>query len=1031
MIAAQKHGWDGGLARCLIFNGLAWLALPLWGALAAESTLSPEVLTNALAIRRLSGDQAEKGYPVKIQGIVTFFQAAWQGGFVQDASAGVYFILSSNTPVLEVGQKIELEGITDPGEFAPVIKSARANVVDRVPLPEAKRINFTRLMSGMEDSQWIQVQAVVRSVTWRTSLAVLLMATNNSSFEVCIPGFPESAVLPTNLVDAAVEVRGVAAVVLNSRREVTGFRMLVPSMDQIRVLKPAPEQWEQIPEQGIGSLRRFNSQGMPQHRIRVKGVVTLCRPGHSLFLQDVTGAIHVRASQTSLIQPGCTVEVAGFYEFKEGKLTLEDAVCQVISTNAAPSAMLVSAEALKTGGYEGRLVRLRAQLWQSWTMMGDESTLILKSGSTFLTAQLAIPTNHVAAPDPTVGSVLEVTGVFWPKDSGALSTGAPCLWLRSSSDLEVVERPSWWNQTRTMAVVAILMGVIAVTGIWIVALRRQVGQQTRQIRESMREREVLLQKRYRDLIENAHDIIFTVDDQGKFNTFNRAAENVTGYSREEIVQRTVIDLIWPEDQQLADQLIKPRNGGGMLTLRLKAKNGESRLVEMSSRSLRDETGLFQGTQVIARDVTERERTRQELAFEHDLLRTIMENVPDSVYFKDLKSRFVRLSTAMSELFGFADASQAIGKTDFDIFTLEHAQPAFDDEQRIISTGKPLIGLVEKETWQDKPATWTLTTKMPWRNQHGEIIGTFGISRDITKLKEAEEAVEKTHKQLLLASRQAGMAEVATSVLHNVGNVLNSINVATNTLATMVHRSRSSSLRKVADMISQHAAEPGFLSQHDQGKLIPQYLLQLSTHLESEKQGIIKELESLLENVAHIKDVVLMQQTYARMAGVSERIRLSELVNDAVRLNTGALARHDVQLVREFAADPDIVVERHKVLQILVNLIRNAKYACDEAAPPKKVITIHTDQDGDGHVFIKVIDNGVGIPKENLTRIFSYGFTTRKEGHGFGLHSSANAASEIGGDLAAASDGPGQGAIFTLKLPLQPPTHHQEAPTPER
>jgi signal transduction histidine kinase len=163
----------------------------------------------------------------------------------------------------------------------------------------------------------------------------------------------------------------------------------------------------------------------------------------------------------------------------------------------------------------------------------------------------------------------------------------------------------------------------------------------------------------------------------------------------------------------------------------------------------------------------------------------------------------------------------------------------------------------------------------------------------------------------------------------------------------------------------------------------------------------------------------MQQSYAQVAGVAERVLVSELVEDALRMNTGALIRHNVQVVREYGSNPpEITVDKHKVLQILVNLMRNAKYACDDAGNADKRITLGIAADP-GHVRISVADNGIGIPQENLTRIFNHGFTTRKTGHGFGLHSGSLTAKELGGALLVQSDGAGKGARFTLELPLAP------------
>ena len=160
----------------------------------------------------------------------------------------------------------------------------------------------------------------------------------------------------------------------------------------------------------------------------------------------------------------------------------------------------------------------------------------------------------------------------------------------------------------------------------------------------------------------------------------------------------------------------------------------------------------------------------------------------------------------------------------------------------------------------------------------------------------------------------------------------------------------------------------------------------------------------------------MQQNYAKSSGIVELLKAADLVEDALRMNLGAMDRHNVKVLRDFAEVPPIVTDKHKVLQILVNLIRNAKYACDDSGRDDKQMILQV-RNGDGRVKISVIDNGIGIP---AALIFNHGFTTRKDGHGFGLHSGANAAKELGGQLLVLSEGTGRGAIFTLELPIQQP-----------
>jgi signal transduction histidine kinase len=285
----------------------------------------------------------------------------------------------------------------------------------------------------------------------------------------------------------------------------------------------------------------------------------------------------------------------------------------------------------------------------------------------------------------------------------------------------------------------------------------------------------------------------------------------------------------------------------------------------------------------------------------------------------------------------------------------------------------------------------------------------------------EAELAETHKELVEASREAGMAEVATSVLHNVGNVLNSVNTSISVASERVALLKASGLGRIAALVSEHKNDlPAFFMEHPQGTRLPMFLNQLSEHFASEQQTVLRELESLRGNLEHINEIVSMQQNYAGAGGVAETLRLAEVVEDALRMNEASFERHSTHVACELdPALPLLTLDRNKLLLILVNLVRNAKHACEEREGEDRRVTVRAQVNGNGRTRISVIDNGIGIPPENLTRIFEHGFTTRKNGHGFGLHSSALAAAEMGGSLHAQSDGPGAGATFTLELPLSP------------
>ena len=262
-----------------------------------------------------------------------------------------------------------------------------------------------------------------------------------------------------------------------------------------------------------------------------------------------------------------------------------------------------------------------------------------------------------------------------------------------------------------------------------------------------------------------------------------------------------------------------------------------------------------------------------------------------------------------------------------------------------------------------------------------------------------------------------MAEVATGVLHNVGNVLNSVNVSCTLLTDQLRQSCMGKVAKVADLITEQEEDlVRFFRDDPRGQQIPGYLRTLAAALKEEYELMQREAGELRNRVDHIKEIVSMQQSYSRVSGVRETILPERLVEDTLQFVAGALGRHHITVNRQYASLPPVTVDKHKVLQILLNLINNAKHACMVKGEKDRIITLRICSPGKDRIHIQVEDNGIGISPENLTRIFEHGFTTRKSGHGFGLHIGALAAKELGGRLTVHSDGLGHGAVFTLELP---------------
>jgi PAS domain S-box-containing protein len=296
----------------------------------------------------------------------------------------------------------------------------------------------------------------------------------------------------------------------------------------------------------------------------------------------------------------------------------------------------------------------------------------------------------------------------------------------------------------------------------------------------------------------------------------------------------------------------------------------------------------------------------------------------------------------------------------------------------------------------------------------------GTLEDVTAQKDAKRDLEAVNQQLVVASRQAGMADVATGVLHNVGNVLTSVNITISELLDRLKKSRLTILQKLVETLQRERPRLAtFLTEDAAGRQLPDFLGKINTHLAEENKLLRADAESLVRHFSHIREIIVTQQNAAKLFGVAENLSAIQLVEDALKLSADALGRHGIALQREFTDKAQVKADRHKVLQILVNLIKNSKDSVLAANIADPTITVRILPPERGFAGLVVHDNGLGISQENLARIFQHGFTTKKDGHGFGLHSCVLAAREMHGDLAVGSEGPGRGATFTLLLPTTP------------
>jgi PAS domain S-box-containing protein len=408
---------------------------------------------------------------------------------------------------------------------------------------------------------------------------------------------------------------------------------------------------------------------------------------------------------------------------------------------------------------------------------------------------------------------------------------------------------------------------------------------------------------------------------------------------------------------------------------------------------------------------------------HSIDGIVWERAPDTF-------QFTFVSRQSEDILGYAPAAW-LEKPDFWEGRLQpqDAAKAIQTAREMAARGQPytceyrMIAADGRTLWIRESGTVLV--------EKGKPVALRGIFQDITRQKLDAEQLDLLNRQLIDTSRSAGMADVATGVLHNVGNVLNSVCVSATSVSDRLRRSKVAKLCRATAMLrEQNGRLAEFLTTDPKGKLIPEYLSTVADELAGEQNELIAKMTMVGEHIEHIKEIVAMQQGYAKVSGVYENLAAAELVEDALRLNASAFERHHIDLVREFEENtPKICVDRHKFLQILINLLRNAKHALEDVSEHERRMVIQVGMASLDRVRIVVSDNGVGITPEHMTKIFNHGFTTKKDGHGFGLHSGANAAKEMGGSLTARSDGPGKGAEFTLELPTTLRARNEEQTLP--
>jgi signal transduction histidine kinase len=471
-----------------------------------------EELRTAASVRGLTVAQAQQHTPVKLRGVVTFFDETLYSRFIQDETAGIYLRESTNTPPLRAGQLVEVEGTASPGEYAPIIEPRQVRVIGEAPLPAPKPVSYQQLARGTEDSQFVEIAGIVRSVQWleNSQHHLIEIATGGGRLSVYARNLPVKRT--EDLIDSTVRVRGVCSTQFNHRRQLFAIRLMVPRPEDLVIEQTAPADPFAIAARPIGSLLQFAPQETYGHRVKLVGTVIYYEAGAALFLQDGEQGVEVQTRAREPLQLGDRVEALGFVGQGEYTPVLQDAIYRKVASGTPPKAQRVTPDEALRGTYDCRLVQVAAKLLDR-ALHGSERSLILQEGETIFHAYLKQPDGQEAFAGLENGSRILVTGVcriepgeWWAGEQWRAKSFR--VQLRAVDDVVLLHAPPWWTLRRVLWIAAALGFVTLAAFSWVVVLRRQVTERTRELEIQIHERQ--LAERWREIEQErsrvAHDL---------------------------------------------------------------------------------------------------------------------------------------------------------------------------------------------------------------------------------------------------------------------------------------------------------------------------------------------------------------------------------------------------------------------------------------------------------------------------------------------------------------------------------------------
>ena len=586
-------------------------------AIAATAADLPELRT-AAEIRQLTAEQAALRQPVRLQGVITYFDDTDFFRFIQDDTAGIYFFFAApQTNPIVAGTRMEIVGEANPGEYAPIVAVREIRPLGPGVYPAPRPVTFDQLSSGQQDSQFVEVRGIVRAVTALPNKGQFLVKLAHGGGELAAFTRHLPVARPEDFVDHTVRIRGVCATRFNRQRQLFDIGLLVPRAEDLIIEVPAPDP-AALPTRSIKQLLQFKPGEPVGHRVKVIGTVAHRRGDTDLYIQDNGEGLHVQTHQPGALLPGDLVEVLGFPAKGGYTPMLQDAVFRKTGSGQPPTADRITADQALQGDRDMRLVRLEGQLLDR-AQHSREQLLVLQADGFVFHAHLQRLGESDDFAHLQNGSRVAVTGICVVEPGSEWRAGADWraqsfrILLRSAGDVAVLALPPWWTLQKLLWIVGVLGGGTLGAFAWVAVLRRRVQQQTGIIRQKL-EAEATLKERYEDLFENANDMVFTHDRTGRITSINRAGERLLQRPRGELVGRDVAGFVAEDQRSAARQWLEQIAKGIELPPAewdFVNAAGQRIKLEIGARQI-EQSGDRMEIESVARDVTERRQLEREI-----------------------------------------------------------------------------------------------------------------------------------------------------------------------------------------------------------------------------------------------------------------------------------------------------------------------------------------------------------------------------------------------------------------------------------